>query len=999
MRQWKTIRSGEDVLDNRTKRDILERIKDLAAAYTPEWQFDEQDPDIGSVLALLFADRMQENIDRYNQTLLRDLTELMNLAGISRRPAGPAHSVVLMDMVRDTIAGQKLPAGTKLLADGEKGIPLVFETAHGIYVTGSRLQYLFMASGITGKVIPLKGDFAPVSYIGGEVENCAKREDAAFTLFDFSGKGYGKTGLVMYHSHLFDEAESDIRMEIPGSCGLVEAIFRGDYSLSYYGKEGFCKVTDMRIGQDGCLAFRKAGACRKVQIDDKMYSALLLEPVGAVEKNVTAADIRFGVSGPPTAAAYVLNGSAELPVEAFYPFGRALSLFAELYIGHRYFSHPGARVTVAFDLSFEETAVSAPAAGGEDLRIIKRKPQRDLIRTAADVYAEEVSFSYYNGTGWRKLTTETSAESIFGGGKAGAYKISFTCPADWQETETGGYTGNCIRLQLLRADNCYYQPAVHHCPIVRHLRIDYSFDGRFVRPQKLISFQGSRKRDITGSFVKNDRSVILFQSGYQETSLYLGFDKKMEDGPVGIWFLVREGGNERKGRILLSYSTRLGFSKLKAVDHTDGLGHSGSILFMPPADMAARTIEGRKAYWIRITDDASLEKTEPSDRPVIEKVAVNAVEVDNIETLPEESYYLDGCGPNMVFPVDAENILWIDVWVNETAEHKDDEMRRFLREHPADTRAEYDAQGRIVEFYVRWREVDHFDCSMADDRHYVIDRAGHRLRFGDGVNVRIPRCTAGPAFKTVVRRCDGERANVPAGSVNAAKGNVMFVENIHNPVNAYGGMDMETAEDALRRGTVMLNSRGRLVSAMDYEREALDFSHSISQVKAVTGVKRDGTVQAGAVSLVVLMKDHLDGPASFLALKKRLREHLLSRCELTVAPALLEVVEPLYVEISVEAWIRTADADDGFQVRQDLTLMLRDYLDPVKNSSWEIGGGVTESQIRLRLNREKKSALICRVLISCRYRDGQGWHEAELKSLDGNPYMLVVSGEHKIHVE
>lgn len=998
MRQWKTISADEDILDNRTKRDIWERIQNLADAYTPEWQFGEQDPDIGSVLALLFADRMQENIDRYNMTLLRYLTELVNLAGISRRPANPAHSVVLMDMVQDTIAGQKLPAGTKLLAEGEKGIPFVFETAHGIYITRSRLQYLFMASGITGKVIPLKGDFAPVTYIEGDGESFEKQEAAAFTLFDFSGEGYGKTGLVMYHSHIFDEADGAIRMEISGGCGLAEAIIRGDYRLSYYGKEGFQRITDMRIGKDGCLVFKKDGACRKVRLEEGTYSALLLEPAGVVEKNVTVGDIRFGASGGPTAAAYVLNGGAELPVEAFYPFGRALSLFAELYIGHRYFGQSGARVTVAFELSFEEAAVSAPAAEKEELKIIKRRPPRDLAGTAADVYAEEVAFSYYNGTGWRKLTLETPAESIFGGGKAGAYKISFICPEDWQETETGGYTGKCIRLQLLRADNCYYHPAVHHCPIVRHLRIGYNFDDRFVRPQKLISFQGSQKRDITESFAKNDRSTILLSGSYHETSLYLGFDRKMEDGPVGIWFLVRAGGNERKGRVLLSYSTRLGFSKLKAVDHTDGLCHSGSILFMPPADMAARTIEGIKAYWIRITDDAPLQETEPADRPVIEAVAVNAVEADNIETLPQESYYLDNCGPNMVFPVEAVNILGMDVWVNETAEHTDGEMRRFLQEHPADTRAEYDAQGKIVEFYVKWREVDHFDGSRPDDRHYVLDRAERRLRFGDGVNVRIPRCTAGPAFQTVVRCCDGKRANVPAGSVNDTKGNVMFIENIHNPVNAYGGMDMETAEDALRRGTVMLNSRGRLISTLDYEREALDFSHSISQAKVVTGVKKDGTVQDGSVSVVVLMEDYLDGPASFLALGKRLREHLLSRCEMTVTPALLEIVEPLYVEISVEAWVRTADTDDGFQVRHDLMLMLRDYLDPVKNNNWEIGGGVTESQIRQRLNREKKSALIRRVLISGRYRDGQGWHEAELKSLD-SPYMLVVSGAHKIHVE
>lgn len=157
MRQWKTIRSNEYQLDVRTKKDILDNIRMLASSYTPEWQFDEQDPDIGSVLALLFADQMQENIRRYNLTLERDYVELMNLFGISPRPASPARSIVRMDMVQNTVPGRMLPAGTKLLAEGEGERALIFETSHRIYVTQARLKYMFMASGVTGKIIPLKG--------------------------------------------------------------------------------------------------------------------------------------------------------------------------------------------------------------------------------------------------------------------------------------------------------------------------------------------------------------------------------------------------------------------------------------------------------------------------------------------------------------------------------------------------------------------------------------------------------------------------------------------------------------------------------------------------------------------------------------------------------------------------------------------------------------------------------------------------------------------------
>lgn len=981
MRQCKKISDDDYSIDSRKKKDILDKIRELAASYTPEWQFSEQDPDIGSVLALLFADQMQENIRRYNLTIRKAQVELVNLLGLSPRSACPAHSIVVMDMIPNTVPGQTLPAGSKFLADGEGDAALVFETSHGIYLTDAQIKCMFMASGTTGKVIPLK-------------------KEETFTLFDFDGKGYGRTGLVMYHSHLFDEADNDIRMEIIGADGLIDEIIRGNYRLSYYGMKGFCPVTDLRREQDRYLVFRTGGACRKVIEEGKTYSLLSLEPAGAPETDVMAEDIRFSASGNPTPVEYVTGGIGEMEAERFYPFGRALTLFAEVSIGHRYFGNPGAVVTLSFVLSYEEIVVKMPGEEvDEGLKVIKRRPERNGSEAVTDVFADEVSFSYYNGIGWRKLTLETPTEALFRQEKTGACQIRFICPADWQETETGSFTGRCIRIRLLRSDNCYYQPSVHHCPVIRHMRVAYDYRRRFVRPQKLVRFQGSREWDITERIAQGGSVPILLKNSYHETALYLGFDRKPEDGPVGLLFRIKESGDERKGRLRVTYSARTGFSRLKMTDYTDGFAHTGILLFLPPADMAKREIEGQDAYWIRITDEDFIWEKDSACRPVIEEVAVNAAKIDNIETLPEEEYYIDVCEPEMSFPIAAGNILQVEVWVNETLDFSGSEMKRFMMEHPSDARAEYDQQGNLCEFYIKWREVDHFDHSRPGDRHFVVDRIARRICFGDGVNVRIPKNIAGPAFKTVVRCCDGARANVPAGSVNDCKGNVLFVKNIRNPENAFGGMDRETMEDTLRRGTAMFNSRSRLVSVLDYEREVLDFSHSISQVRLVTGVRRDGSVGDGSVFVVVLMEDYKDGPASFVHLKKRLKEHLLTRCELTVAPEQLEIVEPLYVEISVEVWIRAAEAEDYFAVQQTFLHILTDYLDPVKNSEWEIGGQITENQIRLRLNREKRSAMIRRILVSGRYRDQAGWHETELKSLGGNPYMLVVSGHHRVCFE
>lgn len=1004
------------------REELLAKIRGLAAAYTPEWQFDEEHPDIGSVIALLFADEAEENLRRYQTLPERDYVELMNMLGVSLKPAFPAHSIVQLQLARDTIPGFKLKKGVKLLGGPEEDTNLVFETAHSVYITESRLTSAFMASGQEGKVIPILGAFPPVSYVKESAvvaqEQETVKEDAQqpeensfssaypFTLFDFNrqdyGKyGYGRYGLLLAHPYLFDVQENDILMEIADAPDLVREIAEGGYSLSYYGEGGFEPVTDVRQEDETQLAFRKAGKCRRITEQGKEYSLLLLEPQEIPRKSVMVSGIGFSSVGEERAPDFLWNGTTELSADCFRPFGETIALYAEFYIGHEeYFAKPGARITLRFRMEFDTRLIKISRQQEEaELKIIKKKPKKDVQGAPAEIFADEIAISYYNGTGWRRLATEMPVQQIFSSGKGGECEISFLCPEDWQQLETGGFSGRSIRIQVTRADNCYYQPALHHYPILRDMEISYSYQGRFEAPSSIVSFQGGRRRDLTGAMAENPMVPVFSAGAYQKTALYLGFDKKLEDGPISLMFRIQEVEGYQAGSLTFSYSTRDGFSRLKLSDHTDGLSHTGTLLFMPPSDMARRTLEGQDAYWIRITDEKEYLRENPAKRPVIQDISMNAVEVDNVDSMASEDYYIDAFGPNMEFALNAQNILSLDVWVNEIGQFSETEMRRLLAENPADTRAEYSFLGEIEEFYVRWEEVDNFDRSLPGDRHYMIDRMNGRLHFGDGVHVQIPRNTRGVAFQVVRHRCDGEQANVEPGMIHDSLGGLLFVEKIDNPIQAYGGMNMETLEEALHRGTSILNARNRLVSVQDYEREALNFSSQIAQAKVIVGRRKDGSFCPGAVSMVLLMQDYRDGEHSFLRMRHRLKEHLRKRCELAALGGELEIVEPVFVEISVEAWVQVIRADDTFEVQQDLKRVLEEYLDPLQNTGWDIGRMVKKAQLELRLNMEKGKALLHRLMVTARYRDGSGLHEKDVEALAGNPYVLVTSGVHKIHFE
>ena len=106
-------------LDSRNVNDIRNEIGQLAKSYTPEWAYDPINPDIGSVLALIFANQMSKNIDRFNTTLERYRTELVNLMDISARPAKPAETIVLMELASEADEGIPIVAGSRLFADTE----------------------------------------------------------------------------------------------------------------------------------------------------------------------------------------------------------------------------------------------------------------------------------------------------------------------------------------------------------------------------------------------------------------------------------------------------------------------------------------------------------------------------------------------------------------------------------------------------------------------------------------------------------------------------------------------------------------------------------------------------------------------------------------------------------------------------------------------------------------------------------------------------------------
>jgi len=200
-----------------------------------------------------------------------------------------------------------------------------------------------------------------------------------------------------------------------------------------------------------------------------------------------------------------------------------------------------------------------------------------------------------------------------------------------------------------------------------------------------------------------------------------------------------------------------------------------------------------------------------------------------------------------------------------------------------------------------WTEVEDFDASKPEDRHYTVDFASGRISFGNGINGKIP---PKGAEKIRVSYCSGGgiRGNVKAGAITRILDNTSLDEmvKVTNIEAASGGTEAETLEEAIQRARNELKKVTRAVTSTDYEHLALNTPGlRVARVKALPRYHPcQDKEMPGIISVIVVPESISEKPTpspNFLkTVFMHLDEHRLLTTELFVLP-------PVYVEVSVEA--------------------------------------------------------------------------------------------------
>ncbi|MFO7683833.1 MAG: baseplate J/gp47 family protein, partial [Chloroflexota bacterium] len=339
----------------------------------------------------------------------------------------------------------------------------------------------------------------------------------------------------------------------------------------------------------------------------------------------------------------------------------------------------------------------------------------------------------------------------------------------------------------------------------------------------------------------------------------------------------------------------------------------------------------------------------------------------------------------------------------------------------------------------QWQMRPDFDAAKRPDSVFVLDATTGDVVFGSGDQGRVP--PAGAAVLAAYATTSGAAGNVPANSgwqlagvddlLNAALlgGDVVAVANelaaITNQSAGQYGSDQETLAHAAGRAaetlwaherileliadgqittldqlerTAVLDRRApkRATTLLDYERLALTVPGSkISRARAWAGLDPHyPCLQApGTVTVVIVPSLPTGAPQPTPALLDLVFRYLNRR---RIIGTRLVVVGPEYLEVTVQAEVRTRRGADGVRVQAQIASSLNAFLDPLTGGpngrGWPFGRDVYRSEILQVIDNVPGVDHV----LSLELIPGGG--EAQCANLCVGPTWLVRAGNHQVTI-
>jgi hypothetical protein len=257
-----------------------------------------------------------------------------------------------------------------------------------------------------------------------------------------------------------------------------------------------------------------------------------------------------------------------------------------------------------------------------------------------------------------------------------------------------------------------------------------------------------------------------------------------------------------------------------------------------------------------------------------------------------------------------------------------------------------------------WVEVDDFELSGPEDRHYMLDPEKGEITFGNGLNGYIPpeSKTIRVSYKTTL----GAGGNIPGLQKFEIDGMEFRGISGTNPEAAVEGKDAESTDDAKARVKKDFREIYRAVTSGDYEYLALHTPGlRVRRAKAIPNYDPDYPCIdiPGHVTVVVVphTRENTGGEADTLAPEEAFTETVLRHLEKhRLITTDVHVIPPEYIQISIRCRVCLMKKSSPDEVKKRVKDKLGAFLNPLKGgpdgNGWPFGRTVFLSEIYQKID-------------------------------------------------
>ncbi len=957
--------------------EILERIKILAESYTPEWRFNQENPDIGTALASVYGEMLYQTGRRLPQMMPKSQIGLYNLFAADLKPAAAGEGYVTLSLVNEQVPGAVAERGTVLYGEND-GQRVSVETCQSLFVTPAAVETVVQANeDFIGEAVPIAdGKIKAVS---------------GMAFFDCSGVNRQEYILYLNGSGVFDTREGEISICFHQQ--ETELLAQEEFTEIRYASETGWQAFGQQWSENGHLFLRRVKGQPAPELMEAegrrgmwiRFRVLKRELFAAfICKKITIKSSAFYL--PPTA---MFGAGIACDQVGYLPFGLEMGRFREAaWASSEALSKPGATVTLRFELTFRKTPLPGNMVREiEWKRVMKAK---DLVQEPLyDITVEEVIWEYYNGKGWHRLFSDGTGSRIFtpeaaeennaavksGRGYAGGYReLTFRCPDDLTITTVDSVESYYIRARVLTMKNEYKLNGYYITPVLSETTFSYAYMSDEILPEQIMIRHNLATRSFTG--MELAREGVLPFAGTQVPcpSAYLKLSQAPLRGPVKILLQLEEMRMEKTLPLLWEYYSTGGWQKLEVTDETGNLRKTGLVTFMGSEDFCKTLFFAEEGYWIRISDRYGYYK-DRKDYPVVTGIFINTVSARAVQNRETEYFRMDRYEPGRQFSLLRPGVLAAQLWIDE---------------------------GEGESRWVLWEKRESFSASAPGDRHYVIDANEGQLRFGNGRYGKIPNVSKEDNIKVTYCTGGGEYTNIPAGTINRLEKSIGFISRVTNPLEFAGGSDRESIPLALTRNGALFKHRNRALTPEDFEELALDNFPEIFRAACFAGYNSRGKKEGGHITLVIAQNNLQNGHLYFEELKTRLDTFFHSRISCFLGGGdYFQILPARLVEVHVKVTTGVKNVEDIFDTVKGIEEICRNFLHPLYGNThkkgWKIGEFPQPEQIKFRIGQEYDN--VRKISINYLFCYGNRKEETSLEKVLSHPYILPISGTHQVVAE